>query len=123
MAGQNWSITITGCPASFDPDVYGTEPGQPLEAQLGDLVSWNNQTDEPHQIWLTDENGEPVEPAQKLTDEIEQYTPSFPGYVPQVTDIRPEVPEEEQATTKTGTIYYYCSIHPEEQGQITVVAS
>jgi plastocyanin len=119
MAGQNWSILIKGCPASFDPDAYGTDPGQPLKAQLGDLVCWNNQTGEAHQICLTDEKGAPVEPPQSLTEEIAQFTSSSPGYVPQVTDIRPPVPD----TAKTGTIYYHCSLHPEEKGQITVVAS
>ena len=52
MAGQSWSINIvpsdTG--VSFNPDVYGCAPGAPLQAQKGDLVCWNNQTDDKHQI-------------------------------------------------------------------------
>jgi plastocyanin len=112
MAGQSWSIMIQGCPASFDPDVYGTDPGQPLKAQLGDLVCWNNQTGEAHQIRLTDQDGNPV---RELTDNIAKFTSSFPGYVTQQADISP-------STSATGTIYYQCSIHPEEKGQITVVS-
>ena len=112
MAGQSWSIMITGSPASFDPDVYRTDPGQPLKAQIGDLVSWNNQTGEAHQIWLTDHQGTPV---RELTDVIAEFTSSFPGYVTQQADISP--------ASTTGTIHYHCSLHPDEKGQITVVAS
>ncbi len=52
MAGQNWSINIVPSEkgVQFDPDVYGYAPGSPLKAQKGDLVSWNNQTDNKHQI-------------------------------------------------------------------------
>ena len=118
MAGQSWSILIKGSnPASFDPDVYGTDPGQPLKAQLGDLVSWNNQTRGTHQIWLTDEKGKQLENG-KVTDKIAKYKSSFPGYVTQLKDVRPPV----SATTKTGTIYYQCSLHPKEKGQIKVVS-
>jgi plastocyanin len=121
MAGQSWSITINGKPASFDADVFGTDPGQPLKAQLGDLVSWNNQTGRAHQICLADETGAPVKDdngkLQKLTKRIAKYTSSFPGYVTANTDIRPT----SSPLPQTGTIYYCCSIHPEEKGQIEVV--
>jgi len=112
MAGQSWSIKITGKdPARFDPDVFGTDPGQPLKAQLGDLVCWNNQTGLAHQIGLTDKDGNPI---RELTDKIAKHTSSFPGYVTQKADVSPPA--------ATGTIYYQCSIHPEEKGQITVVS-
>jgi len=47
MAGQSWSINIVPSDkgVQFDPDVYGCSPGAPLQAQKGDLVSWNNQTE------------------------------------------------------------------------------
>jgi plastocyanin len=57
MAGQSWSINIVPSSekpddksVSFNPDVYDCPPGSPLKAQVGDLVSWNNQTNNPHQI-------------------------------------------------------------------------
>ena len=52
MAGQSWSINIVPSKegVSFNPDVYGCQPGAPLQAQVGDLVSWNNQTESKHQI-------------------------------------------------------------------------
>ena len=72
MAGQTWPITIVaGTPyASFVPDVYGSPPA--LQAQIGDVVSWNNQTDQEHQIYQTG--------GGQLTDPIAPRKPSYPGY-------------------------------------------
>lgn len=63
MAGQSWSINIVprGKGVQFNPDVDGAEPGKPLKAQIGDLVSWNNQTDAHHQIVIEGEKF-PVKP-------------------------------------------------------------
>ena len=65
MAGQSWSINIVpasgGSGVQFNPDVFGTAPGSPLQAQKGDLVSWNNQTDNDHTIVVN------VTPAQTFT--------------------------------------------------------
>jgi hypothetical protein len=44
----DWSIRIEGKPAVFTPDIDGVKPGTPLKVVQGDLVSWNNQTDDPH---------------------------------------------------------------------------
>jgi hypothetical protein len=57
MAGQSWSINIepSGDGVSLNPDVYGALPGTPLQAEVGDLVSWNNQTDDDHQISVSGE--------------------------------------------------------------------
>lgn len=69
---QVWSIMINGdVPAQFNPDVYNTKPGDPLKAQLGDLVSWNNQTKEPHQIQVG---------STFTTNQIEAAKSSTPGY-------------------------------------------
>jgi len=105
MAGNVWSITIvpgTEC-ASFVPDVYvppGTEPNIALQAQVNDLVSWNNQTGQEHEIWETG--------GGQLTQQIDPWTSSTPGYCVTGTADTP--------------IDYYCSIHPEEKGSITVIA-
>lgn len=117
MAGQNWNVNIVaGSPlATFVPDVYSETndlPGQ-LKAQLNDLVSWNNQTADPHRIWLTDEN---YQPQRVLTDTIEPGESSSPGYVPLQADGSPATP------TPPLTIYYYCSEHTDERGTILVVA-
>jgi plastocyanin len=105
MAGNVWSIMIvegTAC-ASFVPDVYvpaGTEPTVELQAQVSDLVSWNNQTGQEHEIWETG--------GGQLSGQIDPWTSSTPGYI--------------VAGTAGTPIHYYCSIHPEETGSITVVA-
>lgn len=103
---QNWSIKIEGAPAKFNPDVYGAEPGSPLQAQSGDLVSWNNQTADPHEIWVNDTTG-----STQITDRIEKYQSSFPAYV---------TPQSTSSTEQT--IDYYCSLHENEQGRIVVVS-
>lgn len=107
MAGQAWSITIVPGTngASFVPDVYippdQTKPVA-LQAGNGDLISWNNQTDQEHEIWQTggDRITEPIAPRQS----------SFPAYVI-------ALPNNET----TGAVSYYCSYHPEETGTIDVV--
>ena len=107
MAGQSWSITIQAGPeqASFVPDVYvppGTPPKANLQAQVGDLVSWNNQTQQEHEIWQTG--------AGRLTEQINPFRSSTPGYIVALGD-----------NQKKGSIQYYCAIHPTETGTIDVV--
>ncbi|MGH9139815.1 MAG: hypothetical protein ACRD3J_03420 [Thermoanaerobaculia bacterium] len=57
MAGQSWSIDIvpSGNTISLNPDVFGAQPGTPLQAQVGDLVSWNNQTDNTQTVSVSGE--------------------------------------------------------------------
>ena len=57
MAGQSWSINIvpSGGSISLNPDVFGAAPGSPLQAQVGDLVSWNNQTNDDQRIVVSGE--------------------------------------------------------------------
>jgi plastocyanin len=104
MAGNSWSITIVkGKPCTFEPDVYcppGTVKPKVLTAQTFDLISWNNQTDQPHQIC----SGEGDEETQ-LTNRIAARG-SSDGYSPQTT----------------GTISYYCCLHEGEIGTIEVVS-
>jgi len=109
-SGQSWSVTINGKPATFDPDVFGTDPGNPLKAQIGDLVCWNNQTAEDHQLAVIDGTGKTT----FTTELIAAGKPSFPGYVTTKTD-----------QDANGTINYKCTVagHEGENGQITVVAS
>jgi plastocyanin len=108
-SGQGWSVIINGKPAAFDPDVFGTDPGQPLKAQIGDLVCWNNQTAQDHQLAVTDGTGK----ITFTTEVIKAGASSFPGYVTTSSD------------SKDGTIAYHCIVpkHEGENGQITVVTS
>ena len=104
MSGQNWSIMITT--GGFVVDAFG-QSRSALQAQNGDVISWNNQTDQQHQPWQTDSSYNPTGP--QLSNVIDAWKSSTPGYVP--------------ATASTpSTIYYYCKNHPSEHGTIVVVA-
>ena len=57
----DWSIKIIPNPAAtadkpalLKPDLVGAKPGDPLEVQEDDIVSWNNETKQPYQPWPTD---------------------------------------------------------------------
>jgi hypothetical protein len=107
MAGNVWSILIVPgtTSASFVPDVYvppGTPPSTALQAEVNDLVSWNNQTGQEHEIWQTG--------GAQITQQIDPGTSSTPGYIVAGTAGTPS------------TIDYYCSIHPEETGSIAVIS-
>jgi hypothetical protein len=116
MAGQTWSINIVpgSSGASFVPDVY-TESGVPqsaLQAQTNDVLSWNNQTPDPHQPWQTDQTFKIGSgPNVPLCDEVAPNKSSEPGY-------NCSVP------TAPGTIYYACKTHPAlpEHGTIDVIS-
>jgi plastocyanin len=101
---NSWSIKIVkGDPCTFEPDVY-CPPGQPkpqqLQVDVQDLISWNNLTSEPHEIYTKTETG-----PTPLTDLI-QPDESSNGYAPQTA----------------GTIEYYCNLHDGEIGTIEVLS-
>jgi len=122
----DWSIKIVqaGGGTAFVPDLYGAKPGDPLQAQQDDLVTWNNTTDDPHQPWPTDASYQPLPDsevprgsAKYLSDVIPPQGSSRPSYDVAQPDAVPP------STTKpsTWTVYYYCKIHPEatsERGTI-----
>lgn len=52
----DWSIEIIPNPAAtadqpvvLKPDLVGAQPGDPLEAQEGDQVSWDNESGQAYQ--------------------------------------------------------------------------
>ena len=83
---QTWSIKIVqvGNGVRFDPDVFGIQPGQPLKAQEGDLVSWNNRTNRTVVVAVQKAGSNETSFA---TGFIESFMSSAPGYVIQETDI------------------------------------
>jgi hypothetical protein len=119
---SDWSIKIipdaTGAPAAFLPDLHGSKPGDPLQAQEDDLVSWNNTTDKPCQPWPTDSNYKPLPTEQVsttignyLSDEIPAGMSSSPLYdVVMPTWIQPP----------GNVIYYCCRKNPNVRGTIVV---
>jgi hypothetical protein len=116
-----WSIKIVegenpGDPAEFVPQL---QPGGPqgLLAQLNDLVSWNNKTDEVHEPWPTDDKFKPLTMKQigpsgspnYMSDEINPGKSSRPSW------------RVVQPVLENGhTIYYCCKLHKRERGIITI---
>jgi plastocyanin len=104
MAGQSWSVVInsSGNSVVFDPDIYGVPPGSPLQAAVGDLVCWDNQTDAAHTLTVS---GETLEAgAWKSTNAFQIQNPDN--------------------TPIPFTITYTCTVpdQPDATGQIEVIA-
>lgn len=79
---NSWSIIITQLPngtVGFRPDLPGATIGQPLGAATGDIVNWNNQTD--NTLTLVS-----IPAGTFLTDPIPAGQASDPGFsVPTVS--------------------------------------
>jgi hypothetical protein len=124
----DWSIKIvpasSGGGAAFQPDVGGAKPGDPLQAQQDDLVSWNNTTQETHQPWQTDSNYQPLSvawvsahPDLYMSDPVPADMPSSPAYdVAQPSTFLPAPyvtnPPPTAQPNSSWTIYYFCKTHP-----------
>jgi hypothetical protein len=135
----DWSIKIvpasTGGGAAFQPDLKGAKPGDPLQAQQDDLVSWNNTTHETHQPWQTDSNYQPLpvawvyaHPDLYMSDPVPAQMPSSPAY--DTAQPYTYVPPPNKSYTaqvppppNSWTIFYFCKTHPDrtsERGTINV---
>ncbi|MEA2819742.1 MAG: hypothetical protein QOJ86_1746 [Bradyrhizobium sp.] len=97
----DWSIKIEGKPAVFTPDIDNVKPGTPLQVVQGDLVSWNNESDESHFLVPDDKQfGALMTTAVKPDNSSGAYN----------------------VVAKTGSIIsYHCSLHDNEHGKIVVV--
>lgn len=110
MATQTWSITIVSNSGvtTFEVDAFG-QSGNSLAAGTQDILCWNNQTDEAHWPWQTDDTYVIGSGANtQLCDDLPAWGTSNPGYV------TGKVPT---------TIYYACKDHPKatsEQGTVVV---
>lgn len=99
--------------AQFVVGLPNAKQGQPLRADQDDLVTWNNQTNDTHLLWETDENYNPLNQS------------SLPGQVK--AGMSSETFNCTQPTWQPAswTVYYYCSLHPDnqlERGSIQVSA-
>ena len=112
---QTWSIKIVpaGDGVRFDPDVFGIEPGQPLKAQEGDLVSWNNETSASQVVSVVKAG---TQDKSFETKPIDKFMSSSPGYVIQTTDVDTNNPPP----GAEGTVRYSTGT---ADGTITVVNS
>jgi len=98
-----------------------------LIAQIGDGVSWRNDTGVAHIIWQT--GGDGGAPVEKVTKGGRGIPPSFDGLMS--NPIAPDtsssgqyfVPDNPDSPGEPYKIYYCCLLHPNEKGQINVIAS
>lgn len=110
----DWNVNIEQT-ASGEAEfvIDGGQPGQPLEATQGDLVSWYNKTDDSHQLWQTDENYNPLGQS------------GLPGLIkPGLSSDAYDVAQPLWGPSNW-TVYYYCSLHPDnpkERGSVEVTA-
>ena len=117
----DWSIKIVpsrrrGGPAAFVPDLKGAKPGQALVAQVDDLVTWNNTTNDAHWPWPADASYAKL-PDDKVSQQAGNYLSN------QIQPGLSSRPSYDVVMPAAGTtIYYCCKLHPEEHGMITVTA-
>jgi hypothetical protein len=99
--------------AQFVVGLPGAKQGQPLQADQDDLVTWNNETNDQHQLWETDQNYNPLGQS------------SLPGLVkPGMSSDNYDCAQPDWQPA-SWTVYYYCSLHPHnllERGSLQVVA-
>ena len=98
---ESWSIIIeeVGGKVVFRPDLPGAQAGQPLGANNGDNVTWNNRTDEFHHPVATEPAGE------FLTDDIPAGEVSSPIF------------------NISKSVTYKCAHHEGEVGSIVVATT
>jgi hypothetical protein len=120
MPANDWNIRIvsTGSGTAFEPRVPGGTPGGQLLAQAGDVVSWGNATNETHQPWPLDANGNPVPAATP-----EAATPGYMSApIPRNSSSTPQYVIDSGLAAGT-VINYYCKQHPtavSERGSIKI---
>jgi plastocyanin len=107
----DWSVKIVpapqptpAAPAAFQPDLIGSNPGDPLKVQDGDMVTWNNTTNAAHWPWRVSDGSN--SPGQ-LCDPVPANASSRPSFAVNLP--------------KGGTISYCCKYHPQEIGSVVVV--
>jgi hypothetical protein len=115
----------------FEPDVLGSQPGDPLVVDQGEDVTWNNRTKQEHWPWPIDADGkllsqsEALERKLFLSDMIPPLQVSEP-----IFDVKPDFSPQPPPPPTPGvpprssvpppTIDYVCRLHPEERGHIFV---
>ena len=82
--------------AGFQPDLPGMQPGDPLNVAPSSLISWNNQTNDTHQVEFDDGSYTSNEILPALSSKTDYVAPA------------------------SGSISYHCTRHKGETGSIVV---
>jgi hypothetical protein len=114
----DWSIKIVRAKnpkpdlmAEFLPDLSGSNPGDTLQVQQGDLISWNNTTGEAHRPWLVaSQTAPPTDP------------PPNNNYLT-LSNVQPNSASDAYNVGQPAgtTLYYCCKLHKDERACIVVV--
>jgi hypothetical protein len=121
-------IRLKNRAVAFQPDIPGSQPGDPLEVDRGEGVTWNNRTNQPHWPWPVDAQGNLLSEADAfaralyLCDRIPAGQVSVP-----ICDVNPDFspqpppPEPPQPpNVPPPTINYVCRLHLAERGRIVI---
>jgi hypothetical protein len=121
-----WSIKIVpstsgiaGQPVAFVPDLPNASPGDPLNVLSGDLVSWNNTTNDVIQPWPTsgpDQNFTPQSDQQVGPSGSANY---LADPIPANASSRPSWSAVASPVT-ANTIYYCAKAYPNVRGTIVI---
>ena len=105
-------------PAEFLPDVEGGKAGDPLPAEVSDLVSWNNTTDKIHRPWPTREDFTPLPNEDVLPRGSTFY---LSDHIQPEKSSRPNWTVAKNPKVGGGkTMFYCCKLHPNERGKIII---
>jgi hypothetical protein len=108
-------VPAAGGGAAFKPRFPYANPGDPLKAQVGDVVIWGNDTKETHQPWPTQGNTPNGPPLDENDPELKTRYLSDP--------ILPDGSSNYYVVVSPASgsvINYCCKNHPTERGQIEI---
>ena len=113
----DWSIKILPegeAPKAFIPDLLGAKAGDPLAAQVGDIVTWNNTTSQDCWPWPTDSAGKPLPDSQVSTAIGNYLCNKIPAGESSTPYFNPS------ASFQGKTLTYCCKLHPQIVGSIAI---
>jgi len=127
MSGSlSWSVHIVaqGNGAAYKPTIPGAQIGDPVKAQVGDIVTWGNATGLVRQPWPTVGNaadGDQVPEASNPPGSKLYFSgPINPGGSSRPQWVVPSALPDGTPLVATSVINYCSKDHPTERGQIVI---
>jgi hypothetical protein len=128
MSGSlSWSVHIVadGTGAAYRPTIPGARNGDPVKAQVGDIVTWGNATDNlTRQPWPTVDNsatGDPVPDASNLPGSALYFSgPIAPGGSSRPQWVVPKTLPDGTPVVPASVINYCSKENSAERGKIII---
>jgi hypothetical protein len=128
MSGSlSWSVHIVadGTGAAYKPTIPGANIGDPVKAQVGDIVTWGNATDNlTRQPWPTVDNsatGDAVPDAGNPPGSAFYFSgPIAPGGSSRPQWVVPGTLPDGTPALPTSVIHYCSKENPSERGKIII---